>query len=227
VTEADHVKSNFDRELKKSVDLHLDLMAGTRNKVNQAALETMLVEQFSIGVAVRWESFLSDLIMAYASMYPQTAISTLNNRIQESVKGKFGEKVARCTVFAVKTPVTWDRLGSLLDPQAWNITCRTSTDLAAKANALLEARFAQSFSLSKADSEFFDFAVSLRNFLSHRSTGSRKFLKQALAKLSDPINSDFAARLGGIGPYLKFKNGNGKTRAVLLAERFISIATTL
>src|SRR5262245_34802645 len=114
-------------------------MLAVHNKVNQAALETTLVEQFVMLSAVQWESFLNDLIIAYVMMRPQAAIKNLETRINQSVEGKFGERAAGCTIFKVPKPFTRPKIVGLLDPKDWNITVASAKELSAKANDLLVA----------------------------------------------------------------------------------------
>ena len=67
-------------------------MLAVHNKRNQAALETMLVEQFVMLSVVQWESFINDLIIAYVLMRPNTALKSLRRRIEQSIERKFGER---------------------------------------------------------------------------------------------------------------------------------------
>lgn len=197
------------------------------NKVNQAALETMLVEQFVMLSAVQWESFLNDLIVAYVMMRPQAALNNLESRIEKSVESKFGEHAANCTTFKVQRPFSRQKIVGLLDPKNWNITVTSAQELTMKANDLLVAEFAKKFSLNKNDAEFIDFAVAVRNFLSHRSEASRMELKNSVTALTEPANAMFNGQIRDVGTYLKTKDGAGTTRAVSFASRLIAISAAL
>jgi hypothetical protein len=221
------VKSTFKKRLSKAITCHLELILAVHNKRNQAALETMLVEQFVMLSAVQWESFLNDLIIACVLMRPDTALKNLQGRVEQSIKGKFGEKAANCMTFKVEKPITRQRVVGLLDPKDWNITVGSAQELSTKANDFLAAKFAKKFSIDKSDAQFIDFAVALRNFLGHRSDGSRAELKAGIQSLSEPINTAFKAMLGDVGSYLKAKDGQGTTRAVLFAQRLIQISEKL
>jgi hypothetical protein len=227
VTQSEQVKTNFKRRLTKAVDCHSDLMLAVHKKLNQAALETMLVEQFAMLSVVQWESFLNEIIIAYAVMRPGAAMKSLKARIEKSIEVKFGGRAAKCINFKVKKPITWERIVGLLDPNDWNITVTSAEKLSSKANEILAAEFAKRFSLDKADSQFIDFAVALRNYLSHRSTGARAELKRTLKGLSEPKNAIFNARLVDPGTYLKTKYVTGKTRAGAFAERLIEVSEKL
>jgi hypothetical protein len=158
---------------------------------------------------------------------PEAAVNNLKKRIDQSVSGKFGGKAAKCICFRVKSPISKKHIVALLDPKDWNITVRNAAELFSKANEVLVAEFARRFSLDKADAQFFDFAVSLRNYLGHRSDGSRAELKAALRGFLEAANAPLAAKLVNIGTYLKTKNSTGATRAVIFAQRLISISEKL
>ncbi len=177
--------------------------------------------------AVQWESFLNDLIVAYVLMQPATALTSLQKRIDQSIAGKFGERAARCVSFDVEKPTTRQHVVGLLDPKDWNITVASANELSAKANEFLAARFAKRFSLGKADAEFIDFSVALRNYLGHLSDGSRTVLKTKIDAFSETTNTAFKATLGNVGVYLKTKDASGITRAVSFALRLIEISTKL
>jgi hypothetical protein len=224
---SDRVKSNFDERLSKATECHRELMLAVHNKLNQAALETMLVEQFAILAAIQWESFLNDLIIAYAMMSPKTALKGLEERIEKSVQDKFGERAAKCVTFAVKQPFTLVKISKLLDPKDYNITFKSASELTSKANDILTAKFAKRFSLDKTAAQFVDFEVALRNFLSHRSDSSRNILKNSIDALSEAQNLSLKASIRNMGTYLKAKDANGKTRAVIFAERLVEISKKL
>lgn len=223
----DRVKSNFGKRLSTAVCHHSQLMVQVGNNKNQAAIETMLVEQFVMLSAVQWESFLNDLIIAYVVEDPDSAVASLKKRIENSTKQKFGEQAAKCMSFEVKKPIAWDRVVGLLDPDAYNITFASANELSSKANDYLGAMHAKKFSLGKSDSQFINYTVALRNYLSHRSNASRQSLKAAIAALTEPDNVAFKAKLVDIGTYLKTKDGNNVTRAVAFSNRLIQISQKL
>lgn len=202
-------------------------MLAVHNKKNERALKTMLVEQFVMLSVVLWESFLNDLFLAYALENSNAAIGSLERRILQSVDGKFGPHAASCVQFSVKKPITKQRLVSLLDPKNWNITVASAQELASKANDLLHAKFAKTFSLAKTDSQFLDFVVTLRNFLSHRSKGSRAIMNEALSRLTEAENQFLHGGTQNIGSYLKFIGPDGKSRAVAFATRLVALAVKL
>lgn len=202
-------------------------MLAVHNKKNELTLRTMLVEQFVMSSVVLWESFLNDLFLAYALEQPETALGSLRKRITQSIDGKFGQHAASCFQFSVKKPLTKQRLIALLDPKNWNITVTSAQELASKANDLLHARFAKTFSLTKTDGQFFDYVIALRNFLSHRSKGSRAILNEAVARLTEPENHVFKGSTKNIGGYLKTTGPNAETRAIALAARLVSFASKL
>ena len=115
----------------------------------------------------------------------------------------------------------------LLDTRGWNIAFQNAASLSAKANELLASRFARRFVLNSADSEFFDYVVCLRNFLSHYSSGARRALTEAIDGLTDESNHPLKGQVTHIGPYLKRVRVQHKTRAEYTVQRLRAIAQTL
>ena len=222
------VKAGFSKRIAKATANHAELMLAVHNKKNEQALRTILTEQYVMLAVVLWETYLNDLFIAYAMDKPSTVISSLEKRIASSIGSKFGQYAATCVKFAVRKPITRQTIVSLLDPKNWNITASSSKDLATKANEILHATFAKRFSLDKADSQFLDFAIAVRNFLSHRSGGSRTTLRNALNLLSEPAN-DFltGGNTANFGTYLKTPCASGKSRAIELVNRLAGVAEKL
>lgn len=221
------IKTLFAKRMSKATSCHEELILAVHNKRNERALQTMLVEQYVTLAVVTWETYLHDLFIAYILKKPDNALSSIEKRITQSVESKFGSGAANCLSFSVKTPLTEQRITSLIDPKEWNITVKSAQELTSKANDMLHATHAMKFSLDKADSQFLDFAIAMRNYLSHRSAGSRSVLKDALAKLSEPANQNFSASIQDLGSYLKHSLSSGKSRAVEFVQRLVGIANKL
>jgi hypothetical protein len=220
-------KASFSKRMLRVTQCHEELILAIYKKTNEKSLKTMLVEQYVMLGVVSWETHLHDLFVVYIQSKPEVAISSMEQRITQSVEGKFGGRAADCIRFDVKKPLTTQRIESLLDPKNWNITVKSSNELASKANNWLHAKYAKAFSLDKADSQFLDFAIAMRNYLSHRSAGSRSTLKAALGNLSEAPNSSLIGSVRDLGAYLKHITPSGRSRAVEFVNRLMDIAGKL
>lgn len=227
MTERDKTVGSFVGQLNDLLSHHVELKLAIHNKRNESTLADELVCQFVLQAAVLWESFQNDLLLTYVEMMPSKALASLESRIRQSVEGKFGKGCRRATTFTRPSSLSRAVLEALLDHRGWNLSSRNADQLSSTANDLLSSRYAKRFSLERKDSEFYNYVIGLRNYLSHYSAGARKELKQRIDALSDISNHPLKAPIGVIGRYLKYDTGNGTSRAVLVVERIREIAKTL
>jgi len=227
VATSQKVIAKFRRRLGDGVKHHEELMNAVQGKRVQASLETILVEQLVMSVGVIWEAFLSDLLVAYVVAGPGRYLTDLRRRVEQSVETKFGVRVSRLIRFAAPPRLTALQAVGLLDPKGWNVTASSATDLASRANSLLAAPHARKFSLDSDDGELVDVLVAIRNYLGHRSRGSRAALKEVVGRLSGPTNASLRGTVRNVGSYLKARDANGRTRARFIAERVSDICAKL
>jgi hypothetical protein len=221
------VKDRFRRRIQDGLKRHEELTLAVHGKRVQASLETILVEQLVLSVGVMWEAFLSDILVVYVVAAPAPYLRGLRRRLEQSVEAKFGPKVGRLIRFSPPARLSRSQCVGLLDPKGWNVTASSAADLASRANEWLAAPYARGFSLNAEDGELVDLLVAVRNYLSHRSKGSRTMLREAIGKLSEPRNAPLRGTLRDVGTYLKAKDATGRSRARLIAERVTEIAATL
>lgn len=217
----------FRERVQTTIASHNELLLAIHNKRNEASLETLLSEQFVLLVTVFWEAFINDLVIAYVTIDPRICVRNLRLKIVQSITDRHGSEVSRALRFAFPPSITRTRAAALLDPRKWNITFDSAQTLASRTNAVIAATHAKKFALNAEDSQFLDYAIGLRNFLSHRSAGSREILKARVNELSGARNACFKAPTRNFGTYLKYKDAAGNPRAVLIAERFCFLAAAL
>lgn len=219
--------SLFIAKVSKDIECHKELIQAIYNKKNQARLESMLVQQFALSLGVSWEIFISDLLITYVAVTPRRFVEGLTNRISQSVENKFGSEARRLVNFDQPANLSRIKVSALLDRNAWNITFKSAQDMASRANEYMGGRDARKFSLDEKDALVFDYTIALRNFLAHNSTSSRSVLKDAISRLSDPVNKPLQSSLTHIGPYLKSNVGSGLSRVEYLTNRLVQIAERL
>ena len=220
------VVRKFTKRLTAAIEYHRELLLAVHLKTHQASLETMLAEQFTFNSAVLWEGFLSDILLSYVVMNPKTYLTSLEARVSQSLKERFGSEVVRYHGITFPTKISRTQAKALIDPKQFNITVRSAAGLAQKANDLLIAKYAKSFTLAAEDARLVDFSIAIRNYLGHRSSASRDSLKAAVQPLVG-VNADLQGNIRDVGSYLKHKNAQGDTRAIVLARRIITIAGKL
>ena len=222
---ATQVVAKFQKRIDDGVRHHNALLHAVHDHKKQAALESLLAEQFAFTTAVLWEVFLSNLIKAYVADDPNAFLADLETRLLDSVKTRFGGAAAKHTKLSPPATIAPSKVAEWIDPKEWNISVTSAAKLSAKANQLLPATAAKKFTLAADDAALFDFTVSLRNFLAHRSDGSRREFKSAVAALEGP-NADLNGPAAKIDVYLKAPVAAGNTRVAAIALRLRALATT-
>jgi hypothetical protein len=225
-TPSSEVVRKFRERIAVTIGYHRELLLAVHEKRRQRALESMLAEQFALNTAILWEEFFSDLLKAYVAEDPTHYLRGLRTRVEASTTDKFGATVARHISMDFPSTINPSQAAAWIDPKEFNVTVRSASALASKANALLAAQYARRFSMEHEQNQFIDFSIALRNFLAHRSKSARDILRTSAGALSG-ANAEFSASLKDIGPYLKFRHVDGDTRAARIAIRMSALAGAL
>lgn len=225
---AAQVLVTFQRQIRTALTNYDDLVAAVAHRPRRVAMERLLAEQCVHSIAVRWEAFIHDLIIAYIEDRPDYCIAFLKANLTKSVEAKHKGFAAWVTV-TVPSPLTRAQIGEMLDPEGRNVSAESASALAQKANNLLAAAYARKFSLSAADGRFLDLMISIRNYLSHRSSGSMKILRTRLTEVdgADPA-SPMNGTVKSVAVYLNTKPaGAAHSRAKVVGYNVIALAAKL
>ena len=217
---------NFTSRLHTAVDYHRELLLAVHGKRRQAALETMLAEQFTFNVVVLWEVFLSDLLLGYLVASPKRYTDGLREKIRQSIKERYGVVASDMLDFDIPRSFSLPKARLMVDPKQFNITVQSADHLSRRANELLAAPNARLFTLNPDEAQFVDFVIALRNFLAHRSKSAHAVLKASIASLAG-ANAALQATTLNFGTYLKTRDANGDTNSILIANRLIILASLL
>lgn len=222
-----NLAAKFIQRLDSLISHHDELIIAIHNKKNEATLKTELTIQFVVQSVLLWETFLNDLILAYIEMEPSRALASIENDVKQIVNTKYGERIKRAIKISLPRNPKRDTIIKLLDPKGWNITSNDADKLYATATKYISSKFAKNFAFDTDDSEFYNYLVALRNFLSHNSTGSKSKLKNSIASISTPKNSFLKAKSFHAKNYLKEITSSERSRALMLVNRIKEIAIKL
>ncbi len=222
------VVADFQQQVTSTLDLHDQLLLAIAAHPQKKSLDNMLAEQCVLGVTVLWEGFLHDLIVAYIEQKPDDCVRFHKDRVTQSIKDKNMIFVTWITI-NVPAVLTKADIELMVDPKGWNITAESAAALAKLTNQILPGATARKFALNEADGKFVDFAISIRNYLSHHSTGSLIIMKDRLAEFQ---KSDKASPLRGkltdVGSFLmrQLKGAPG-SRAKVIGLNLSTLAAKL
>ncbi|MFP5207208.1 MAG: hypothetical protein ACLGSH_17780 [Acidobacteriota bacterium] len=179
-----------------------------------------------MSLAVFWESFLSDILIAHMVRRPKQCRKVNAGKIQKSIADKFPGSHRWVSIEMPQKPSP-EQVERMLDPKGWNITFKSAVDLRERANLWLVATDAQKFSLNADDAAFFDYLIAIRNFLGHRSSAARSTMIGAVAALNPQTsNSELCGAARQLGAYLKQATTSGR-RVNSISERVLSVAASL
>lgn len=175
------------------VDVKTDFISGL-NKVQEfyeAAADalqtdshqTLLVENTLLSVAVLWEGFLSDLIVAYINRNSSRFAHHLKDALATDQTPKQALILKHFSTVNVPFHLNKDMIIELLDSQGNNITFSTYSALADKSSSWLTSQDAEKISkLPGSDQAIMDTLIAIRNHIAHRSERSYKTMNTALSK---------------------------------------------
>lgn len=178
------VLREFLKSLKELEDGFDAVAASLVLSTGKRSVENLIAEQCATSIVILWERFIHDVLISYVLRSHKKYLKSLQKRILKSVSERFGTECGKRIVFAFGTPRAVSDIEPLMDPKGWNLSANSGDKLAAVANDLLKSSAAKKFSLDTEDRCFVDLIIALRNFLAHRSGGSRKALISAIHKMS-------------------------------------------
>jgi hypothetical protein len=221
------VSARFQKRITDLLRDFDELILAVHQKHRQASLEAMIAEQTVMSTAVLWETFINDLIIAYVVQEPRSCLADSQNRLRQSVNDKFGG-ISRWVTVDLPVKINQAQAERLLDPKGWNIGATSAQALSELANRHLHGVHAKRFSLGADDRDFVDYLVSLRNYLSHRSSASRvQFGRRVQALAAGGPNERLVGATRHISSYLRERLAAGGTRVNIVGRRTVEIAARL
>lgn len=151
------------------------VLPGDKNK-------TLLVEHTFLAAAVLWESFLSDLLIAYINRNAGRFAVHLKDALETELSPKQREIYSRYTTLAIPQHITKSDVVALIDANGNNITFSNFPAIeAAAAKWLVAAHAARVAGRSNLDKATINAAIAIRNHIAHRSQRSLTAMNVALA----------------------------------------------
>ena len=181
-----------------------------------------------LSLYVRFENYLSDLFLAYLNRDFSTYQDWVKNRVDQSTAEKFGSWAGGRTAFSPVTHVAVAELESIVDPTGWSLTFGSASKIGDRATEWLAAGHrARVHSLTASDQDLIDTARSVRDFIAHRSPGSKKRMNVQLQVVNQHGGNPHLARgpnaIHDEGAYLKAVTG-GHRRLTTYSSRLQDIA---
>jgi hypothetical protein len=224
----DKVKYNFEDEVKRLrnfLNRVSDLLKGTRHKM---ADNSQLAQTVFLSTYVAFETFWSDLFLAYLNRDPTHYQREMNERMKQSLEGQhFHNWHVDRIDFSVRQHINKDKIEGIVDPEKRNLTFASAEKMKSKAGSWLNPSHASNInSINDDDERAMDTGRAIRNFITHKSKDSKQEMNSKLDDVDQGgVNSGLgrgSQKVNDVGAFLKaFKNGS--RRVVLYQDRFLSI----
>lgn len=219
----DRVRQNFDAEVRSVYALRylVEDVPGAARKLSELLL---------LAAVVQWESFLTDLFVAYVNRDATPFRKQLETRLAQSVKEKFGELVSKNVRLGLDVHLNRQEVISLIDHQGRNLSFRTADDLVEKAQKQLTKPHSDRITnaLGPQQRALIDAWTTIRNYVAHRSWSAENEMNDLLAKknLVQELRRG-KNRVNSAGKYLSARVNGGKTRLDLIVESMQRLAAQL
>jgi len=185
-----------------------------------------------ISAVTLWESFLSDLIIAYINIDPRTFSTHMENALKENLSGKQKQILNRYAPYKSPNNINRKTIISLIDNDGKNITFTNSRSLKRAARRWISPdNMAGINELSDIDIAIIDLWIALRNHIAHDSEYSNNVLKKAVSdeNLFDTGLYRAQNSIRKPGAYLKAKHPqpNGTPRIEIILGHMQRIADAI
>ncbi|MEM1116806.1 MAG: hypothetical protein AAGJ11_09895 [Bacteroidota bacterium] len=195
-------------------------LRGTRHEKSDVS---RLAVSVLTSAAVAFESFWSDLFIAYVNRRPAVYERYVTDRVFQSVRSKFGGAVADRVLVRSNPHLRLDEVERRLDPDGQNLTFATAAALSLRAREWLDEVHSEPITaMDAADHALYNAVKAVRNYAAHQSTRARESMNEVLssADLEDALRRG-QKHVIRLGPYLKayVAHGNVHRRRVLIYMR--------
>jgi hypothetical protein len=225
------IRSYFGSEGDSLIAFFNAAAAGFSGTPHQDKNLTMLAELVFLNSYVAFEAFLSDLFLAYINKKSISYQHTQEAKIKKLIKEEFGDWYSNRISMSKAQHLTVEEVQSLIDPNGFNITFGSSTEIKRLAGGWIAQEFRNRiFTLTDNDFLFIDCAREMRNTIAHKSKRSLTAMNTLLRSIPNGSTIDFIRRPANdvrtVGVFLKARS-NGNLRVLHCIERLKDIASRM
>jgi len=154
------------------------------------ALRRKVATDAFLGVAVSWESFLSDWWTAAINKDPSAFLVQAESALRTDAKARFGLDAADLANKLIsRSHLSLDQVRRMLDPNERNIVIHGYKELDKRANAELAGQYrTKATSITSHDWQIAEATRVIRNALAHRSKSALAEMNVLLRKNSVPLS---------------------------------------
>lgn len=225
------IRQQYSQEADNLVAFFIDTASGIAGSQHEKRNLTTLCELVFLNSYVAFETFLSDLFLAYINKKSITYQNSQEKKIKKLIGEQFGEWYEQRTSLHKASHLSANEVENLLDPKGYNLTFSRSSDIRRLAAKWLDQDFKQNiFMLSQEDLQFIDCCREIRNAISHKSKRSFDSMNTLLRSVPTPSTIDFIHRptnsVKNVGVFLKSMHGE-EFRVIKCIDRLKDISSRM
>ncbi|KAF0173706.1 MAG: hypothetical protein FD161_3751 [Limisphaerales bacterium] len=227
----DSVLGDFKSDLKSLKTFYKKAHTGLEAQDEGKSQHGTLCELVFHSAYVAFETYVSSLFVAYINKDASAFSAAQEKRILSLVEQEVGVWHKDRTKFSPEPHIPMERVEELIDPNGYNLTFKSASEMKKRAKKWLAPNHASGFdALTESDLAFLDAARSVRNCLAHQSKSSFERMNECLG--SKELTGQYAVFRRGqylksdIGAYLK-SDVDGKSRLLAYLETIESVSKGL
>ena len=109
--------ANFQKHVTTALANYDGLIAAVSGRPRRILMGRLVAEQCVLNIAVRWEAFIHDLIIAYIENSPTTCVNFHKTKVLQSVEEKY-QGFSEWVTVTVPSPLTRPLIEAMLDLKA-------------------------------------------------------------------------------------------------------------
>lgn len=227
----DTVFGDFKADLKSLRTFYKKALTGLKAQDEEKSQHGTLCELVFQSAYVAFETYISSLFVGFINNDVSVFSADQEKRILTLVENEIGVWHKARTKFVPDVHIPLEQVEELIDPNGYNLTFKTTSDMVKRAKKWLVTKHASGFvALTKGDIAFLDAARSIRNCLAHQSKSSYERMNACLG--SSELVGQYAPFHRGanlkedIGAYLR-SVANGQCRLLSYLDALETVAKGL
>ncbi|MEG0010191.1 MAG: hypothetical protein RR721_14810 [Aeromonas sp.] len=227
----DDIRLNFESEVNSLIDFYQKSENGLKGQEHEGKNLTILSELVFLNTYVSFETFISDLFIAYINKKSINYQNKQEAKIKKLVKEHFGDWYSNKISMNKVPHLKAEDVERLIDPQGFNLTFNSTEEMKKIAGGWISQELRESlFRLSADDCEFIDCCREIRNAIAHKSKRSFTSMNVMLRRVDATSTIAFIHRpandIKNVGVFLKSKI-HGEQRIITSMLRLKDIALAM
>ena len=212
------IRKGFENEADSFINFYTTAASGLIGQAHEDKNLTILSELIFLNTYVAFETFISDIFMAYINKSSMSYQNFQEAKIKKLVKEEYGDWYSNRISMSKSLHLKADEVESLIDPKGFNLTFSSTNEMKRIAGGWIAQEHREKiFRLTDDDLKFIDCCREIRNAIAHKSKRSLTSMNDLLRSIPDASTISFIHRqtndINVVGVFLKSRS-NGEQRVI-------------